>query len=99
MTGVIRCTPNWKAVGPNSLPVELLKLGHPELIRCFHGLLGNVVRTGDAPQQWKDGVIEVLHDRKDRSDCINYREISVVAHAGKMLLKTVSSRLGNCCEV
>ena len=39
MTGVIRDMPNWKAVGPDSLPAEALKLDHPEFIWYFHYLL------------------------------------------------------------
>ena len=71
MMGVIRCMPNWKAVGPDSLPAKLLKLDHPEFIRCFHILLVNVWRTGDVPQQWKDATIKVLHKKKECSDCNN----------------------------
>ena len=40
MTGVIRGTPNWKAVGPDSLPAELLKLDHHEFIRCYLSMCG-----------------------------------------------------------
>ena len=98
MTAVVRGMPNWKAVGPDSLPAELLKLDHPEFIRYLHNLLVNVWRTGDVPQQWKDATIKVLHKKKDRSDCNNYRGISLVAHSGKVLLKMVASRLSNYCE-
>ena len=42
MTAVIRGMPNWKAVGPDSLPAELLKIEHPEFIRYLHNLLANV---------------------------------------------------------
>ena len=50
MTGVIRDMPNWKAVGPDSLPAEALKLDHPEFVRYFHYLLVNVWITGGVPQ-------------------------------------------------
>ena len=80
VTAVIRAMPNWKAVGPDSLPAELLKIDHPEFIRYFHNLLANVWRTGDVPQQWKAATIKVLHKMKDRSDCNNYRGISLVAN-------------------
>ena len=63
LTVVIRGMPNWKAVGPDSLPAELLKIDHPEFIRYFHNLLVNVWRTGDVPQQWKDATIKVLHKK------------------------------------
>ena len=50
MMGVIRGMPNWKAVGPDSLPAEILKLDHPEFIRYFHNLLVKVRSTGEVPQ-------------------------------------------------
>ena len=34
ITAVIRAMPNWKAVGQDSLPSELLKLDQPELSMC-----------------------------------------------------------------
>ena len=72
MTAVIRGMPNWKAVGPDSMPSELLKIDHPEFIRYFHDLLVGVWRTGDVPQQWKHATMKVLHQKKDRSDCNIY---------------------------
>ena len=98
MMGIIRGMLNWKAVGPDSLPAEVLKLDHPEFIRYVHNLLVNVWSTGEVPQQWKDATITVLHERKDLSDCNNYRGISLVAHSGKVLLKMVASRPSNYCE-
>ena len=34
----------------------------------------------------------------DRTECSNYRDLSPVAHAGKVLLKIVANRLGDFCE-
>ena len=96
MMGVMQGMPNWKAVRPDSLPAEVLKLDHPEFIRYFHNLLVNVWRMGEVPQQWKDATIKVLHQKKDRFDCNKYRGISLVAHSGKLLLKMVAPRLSYC---
>ena len=85
-------------VGPGSLPAKLLKLDHPEFIRRFHDLLVDVWRTGDVPQRRKSAIFKILHKKKDRSDCSNYRGISLVAHSGNVLLKMVASRLSNYCE-
>ena len=49
------------------------------------------------PQQWKDAIIMVLHKRKDRTECGDYRGISLVAHAGKILLKIIARRLSEYC--
>ena len=50
------------------------------------------------PQQWKDAIIVVLHKKKDRIECGNYRGISLVAHAGKILLKIIARCLSEYCE-
>ena len=39
-----------------------------------------------------------MHKKKDRTECGNYRGISLVAHAGKTLLKIVDMRLSAYCE-
>ena len=50
------------------------------------------------PQQWKDVIIMVLHKKKNRTECDNYRGISLVARAGKILLKIIARRLSEYCE-
>ena len=54
--------------------------------------------SNEVPQQWNDFVIMVLHQKRDRTECGNYRGISLVAHAGKMLLKIITRRLSEYCE-
>ena len=55
-------------------------------------------QTGEVPQQWKDAAIKVLFKKKDKTECSNYRGISLVSHAGKVLLKLVATRLSAYCE-
>ena len=43
-------------------------------------------------------MIKVLNKKKDRTECGNYRGISLVAHTGKVLLKIVAARLSAYCE-
>ena len=40
----------------------------------------------------------VFHEKKDRAECGNYRGISLVAHAGKILLKIIARCLSEYCE-
>ena len=99
--GALRSMANAKAVGPDELPVELLKLGinlDPTVLRDFHRMIKRVWHQREVPQRWRDAVIKVLHKKKDRTECGNYRGISLVAHAGKVLLKIVATRLSTYCE-
>ena len=93
---------NGKAMGLDELPAELLKLGlsdsFHEILLAFYDIIGVVWMTGEVPQDWKDATINVLHKQKDRTECSNYRGLSLVAHAGKVLLKIVANRLGDFCE-
>ena len=92
---------NKKEVGPDELPAELLKLGLQQdrtILLEFHQLTTLIWREGKAPQQWKDAVITVLHKKGDKTECGNYFGISLVSHAGKVLLKVVARRLSAYCE-
>ena len=87
---------NAKAVGPDGLPAELLKLGLQQgrtILLELHRLTTLIWREGKVPQQWKDAVITVLHKKGDKTECGNYRGISLVSHAGKVLLKVAARRL------
>ena len=97
----IRGMHNWKAPGPDSLVVELLKIDEPAetiVLERFYAILVKVWNGGEVPQQWKDATIKVLYKKSDRPNCNNYREISLLSHAGKVLLKIVANRLSDYCE-
>ena len=92
---------NAKAVGPDGLPVELLKLGLQQdrtILLELHRLTTLIWREGKVPQQWKDADIIILHKKGDKTECGNYRGISPVSHAGKVLLKVAARRLSAYCE-
>ena len=50
------------------------------------------------PQRWQNAVIKVCTKKSHRTECRNYRGISLVAHAGTILLKIVATRLSAYCE-
>ena len=92
----LRSMANGKAMGPDELPAELLKLGlsdsSHEILVAFHGIIVAVWMTGEVPQEWKDVTIKVLHNKKDRTEFSNYRGLSLVARADKVLLKIGANR-------
>ena len=101
LTDAIRSLTNGKIVGPDGVSVELFKItlnGDPALRRRLLDIVVRIRRRGKVPQQWKYAIIMVLHKTKDRTECGNYIGISLVAHAGKILLKTIARRLSEYCE-
>ena len=101
LTDAIRSLANGKAVGPNEVSVGLFKItlnGDPALRRGLLDIVVRIWRGSEVPQQWKNAIIMVLHRKKNRLKCGNYRGISLVAHAGKILLKIIARRLSEYCE-
>ena len=97
----IRGMHNWKVPGPDSRLVELLKideLAEPIVLERFHASLVEVWNGGEVPQQWKDATIKVLYKKSDPSNCNNYRGISFLSRAGKVLLEVVANSLSHYCE-
>ena len=87
---------NTKVVGPDKLPMGLLKLGlnhDPTAVREFHRVVKLVWHQRKVPQRRRNTTIEILRKTKDRTECGNYCGISLVAHSGK-----VTTRLGVYCE-
>ena len=96
LIGALTSMENAKVVGPDELPVEILKLGinqDPTVLWEFHRVIKLVWHQREVPQRWRDAMIKVLDNKKNRTECGNYRGISLVAHAGKVLLKIVATRL------
>ena len=100
LTGAIRSLANGKAVGPDGVSVELFKItlnGDPALCRRLLDIVVRIWRGGEVPQQWKYAIM-AHHKKKNRTECGNYRGISLAAHAGKILLKIIARRLSEYCE-
>ena len=101
LTDDIRSLANGKAVGPDGVSVELFKItldGDPALRRRLLDIVVRIGGGGEVPQQGKDAIIMVPHRKKDLTEYGNYRGISLVAHAGKILLKIIVRRLSEYCE-
>ena len=101
LTDAIRSLVNGKAVGPDGVSIELFKITlHGDLALRWR-LLDIVVRIwrgGEVPQQEKYAITMVIHKSKDRTECGNFRGISLVAHTGKILLNVIARRLSEYCE-
>ena len=80
---------------PNELMLALPKIYKgPTLVKSLTGFLCHCWNDGDLPQDLKDARIVHLYKGKgDRSSCDNYRGISLMSIAGKILSKVILNRL------
>ena len=72
----------------------MIEQGIPVLLPHLHELLFLCWRKGEVPQDMRDAKIVTLFKNKgDRSDCNNYRGISLLIFVGKVFARVVLVRL------
>ena len=101
LIGAMMSMVNANAMGPDEVPIEFLKLGinhDPTVLREFHRVIKLVWHQREVPQRWRDAVIKHMHKKNDRIECGNYRGISLMANAGKVLFNIVATKLSVYCE-
>ncbi|GFN82466.1 hypothetical protein PoB_000897200 [Plakobranchus ocellatus] len=83
-----------KAAGVDSIPPEIWKDGGPTLHIALHNLLVCCWEKGKLPQDFRDAVIITIFKNKgEKSDCSNYRGITLLSIAGKVLARVLLNRL------
>ena len=82
-----------KAPGGDGIPAEVWKHGGVNLFSRLHQLITNAWEVGSVPQAWKDASIVTIYKKGDRTDCGNYRGISLLSIAGKIFARILLNRL------
>ena len=68
-----------KAPGGDGNPAEVWKHGGDNLFSRLHQLIINAWEVGSDPQAWKDASIVTIYKNGDRTDCGNYKVISIIS--------------------
>lgn len=100
IVAAIKSTKSGKTPGLDGLPAEIYKYGgealHTQLLKFYR----TCWTAKELPQQFKDALIIAIYKKKgDRSDCGNYRGISLLSTAGKILAKILLKRLQTIAEL
>ena len=83
-----------KSPGMDGIPAELFKAAGPEAFNTFHAILVSIWEEEDMPSEFKDATIVTLFKNKgSKTDCGNYRGISLLSIAGKILARIILNRL------
>ena len=99
--GSICSLANGKAVVPDGVSVEVFKItlnGDPALRRRLLDIVVCMWRGGRCRSSENMPSSMYAIKKKDRTECVNYRGISLVAHTVKILVKIIARRLSEYCE-
>ena len=88
-----------KAPGLDGIPPEVVKCAKGPMLNHLHELLLQCWEESAVPQDMRDCSIVTLYKNKgDRSDCNNYRGISLLSIVGKLFARVVLNRLQKLAE-
>ena len=82
-----------KSPSIDELPAELWKLTGKEGIDLLWKLCRGVWTDLEWPKDWCRTVFVTLHKKGSKKECSNYRTISLIVHASKILLKIIINRI------
>ena len=89
----VRRLQNGKAARKDRIVAELLKSGGETVIDWLTELMQEVWRTRKVPQDWRNATMIPVFKKKDRTQCNNYRWISLLSVPGKVLTLILLQRL------
>jgi hypothetical protein len=74
----------YKSPGSEQIPAELIQEGGEILLSAIHKLIHSVWNKEELPVQWKESIIVSIHKKGDKTDCNNYRGISLISTSYKV---------------
>ena len=85
VTAAIKKLTDNKAPGYDNTTAEELKATGEIGVDVLHRLCNTILKTEVFPDDWGKAIITPIYKKKDKLDCGNYRGISLLSHAGKII--------------
>jgi hypothetical protein len=83
----------YKSPGCDQIPAELIQAGGKILPSAIPKLMNSVWNKEELPDQWKESIIVLVHIKSDKTNCNNYRGISLLSTSYNILSDSLISRL------
>ena len=90
---VLKGLKNNKAPGVDSMINEFLKYGGSEVRNKLLKIMNMIFEKGEVPNYFRKTLIKPLYKKGDKSECRNYRGISLVSVGSKLLSNMILFRL------
>ena len=90
-----------KASGGDGIPIELFQILKDGAVKGVHTICQQTWRTQQWPQDWERSVFIPTPKKGNAKECSNYRTITLISHASKVMLKILQARLHQYmnCEI
>jgi hypothetical protein len=95
---IIRNLKRMETPGTDQINAELLEAAGPQMTQRIQELILNIWRSERIPNEWNKSIICPIYKKGDKSECSNYRGISLLKTAYKILATVINTRLTTCAE-
>jgi hypothetical protein len=69
----------YKLPGSDQIPSEVIQAGSEILLSVIHKLINPVCNKKELHDQWKESITVPVHKKGNKTDCSNYRGISLLS--------------------
>ena len=98
---ILECEVKWalksittdKASECDGIPVELFQILKDNAMKVLHSICHQIWKTQQWPQDWKRSVFIPISKKGNPKECSNYRTITLISQASKVMLKVLQTRL------
>ena len=87
-----------KAPGTDNIPAELFKYGGNEIVKHLHTIIKEIWVMKKMPTDWNLSIICPIHKKGDPMECSNYRGVSLLNTAYKILSTILFTRISPFAE-
>jgi hypothetical protein len=84
---------SYKSPGIDQIPAELIQAGGETLRSDIHKIIKLIWNKEELLHQWKESIVVPIHQKDDKTDCSNYRGISLLSTSYKILSNILLARL------
>ncbi|XP_013145032.1 PREDICTED: uncharacterized protein LOC106108413, partial [Papilio polytes] len=94
----LRVAKTGKALGPDNVPIEVLKLLEDDYLEAITRLFNQVYESGMLPEDWLRSTFITLPKKAKAKKCSEYRTISLMSHVLKVFLAIIHDRIRPLCD-
>ena len=82
-----------KSPGMDNICAELIQNGGEDTVTILHALCNRILKSGVWPSQWTESILIPIPKKANSKKCNEFRTISLISHASKILLKIIQRRI------
>jgi hypothetical protein len=75
----------YKSPAIDQTQAELIKAGGSKICSEIHKLINSIWNKEELPDQWKESIVVPVCKKGDKTDCSNYRGVSLLSATCKIL--------------